>query len=167
MALCLGLPGWAGTRRNIHPLTPLLLINHPYQLPPSTTNHSIIPAQSTYLAIFLHNLWPCLFCPTFFWIRDYISIYEFFSDCSIGDNLPCWCFGLETHFVCSFTFQWSVLQLPSVLWCCWLGSKKSIRPVKRQWCGVQCWHGYLSVAKCKWLAYGPADAIATLSLVLQ
>ena len=42
MALCPGLPGWAGTRRNIHPLTPLLLINHPYHLPPSTTNHSII-----------------------------------------------------------------------------------------------------------------------------
>jgi len=25
MALCPGLPGWAGTRRNIHPLTPILL----------------------------------------------------------------------------------------------------------------------------------------------
>ena len=39
-----------------HPSThPLLLINHPYHLPPSTTNHSIILAQSTYLAISLHN----------------------------------------------------------------------------------------------------------------
>jgi len=28
MALCPGLPGWAGTRSNIHPLTPLLIINH-------------------------------------------------------------------------------------------------------------------------------------------
>jgi len=28
MALCLGLPGWAGTRRNIHPLKPILIINH-------------------------------------------------------------------------------------------------------------------------------------------
>ena len=55
-ALCLDLSGWAGTRRNIHPLTPLLLINHPYHLPPSTTNRSIILAQSTYLAISLHNL---------------------------------------------------------------------------------------------------------------
>ena len=36
------------------PLTPLLLINHPYQLPPFTTNNSIIPAQSTYLAVSLH-----------------------------------------------------------------------------------------------------------------
>ena len=29
MALHLGLPGWAGTRRNIHQLTPLLITNHP------------------------------------------------------------------------------------------------------------------------------------------
>ena len=29
MALCPGLPGWAGTTRNIHPLTPILIINHP------------------------------------------------------------------------------------------------------------------------------------------
>jgi len=29
MALCPGLPRWAGTRRNIHPLTPILIINHP------------------------------------------------------------------------------------------------------------------------------------------
>jgi len=28
-AFCLGLPGWAGTRRNIHPLTPILIIKHP------------------------------------------------------------------------------------------------------------------------------------------
>ena len=38
MALCPGLPGSAGTKRNIHPLAPLLLINHPYHLPTSTTN---------------------------------------------------------------------------------------------------------------------------------
>jgi len=30
MALCLGLPGWAGTGRNIHPLTPILIINHSF-----------------------------------------------------------------------------------------------------------------------------------------
>ena len=28
-ALCPGLPRWAGTRRNIHPLTPILIIRHP------------------------------------------------------------------------------------------------------------------------------------------
>ena len=29
------------------------------------------------------------------------------------------------------------------------------------------WHGYLSGARCKWLAYGPADATATPSSLLQ
>jgi len=31
---------------------------------------------------------------------------------------------------------------------------------------VGCWHGYLSGARCR-LAYGPADATATHSLLLQ
>ena len=28
-ALCMGLPGWASNRRNIHPLTPILIVKHP------------------------------------------------------------------------------------------------------------------------------------------
>ena len=28
---------------------------------------------------------------------------------------------------------------------------------------VRCWRGYLSAARCKWLAYGPSDATATPS----
>ena len=32
-----------------------MIISLTYQLPPSTTNHSTIPAQFTYLAISLHN----------------------------------------------------------------------------------------------------------------
>jgi len=51
-----------------------------------------------------------------------------------------------------------------VLWCCWLGGRKGIRPVKN-WV-VRCWHGYLSAARCR-LAYGPADATATHCLLLQ
>jgi len=47
---------------------------------------------------------------------------------------------------------------PSVLWRCWLGGRKGIRPVKN-WV-VGCWHGYVSGARCR-LAYGPADATAT------
>ena len=49
-------------------------------------------------------------------------------------------------------------RMPSVLWRCWLGSRKGIRPVKN--CVVGYWHGYLSGARCR-LAYGPADATAT------
>jgi len=49
-------------------------------------------------------------------------------------------------------------ELPSVLWRCWLGGRKGIRPVKN-WV-VGCWRGYLSGARCR-LAYSPADATAT------
>ena len=48
-----------------------------------------------------------------------------------------------------------LLAGPSVLWRCWLGSRRVIRPVKN-WV-VGCWHGYLSGERCR-LAYGPADA---------
>ena len=53
--------------------------------------------------------------------------------------------------------------LPSVLWCCWLGGRKGIRPVKNWW---GCRHGCLSEARCR-LAHGPADATATHCLLLQ
>ena len=47
------------------------------------------------------------------------------------------------------------------LWHCWLGGRKGIGPVKI-WV-VRYWHGYLSGARCKWFAYGTADATATPS----
>ena len=42
------------------------------------------------------------------------------------------------------------VPLPSVLWRCWLGGRKGIRPVKN-WV-VRCWRGCLSGARCR-LAY--------------
>ena len=57
-----------------------------------------------------------------------------------------------------------ICDLPSVLWHCWLGGRKGIRPVKN-WV-VGCWCGYLSGARCR-LAYGPADATTTHCLLLQ
>ena len=57
-----------------------------------------------------------------------------------------------------------VTDVPSVLWRCWLGGRKSIWPVKN-WV-VGCWRGYLSGARCR-LAHGPADATATHCLLLQ
>ena len=67
--------------------------------------------------------------------------------------------------VCA-TFTGTLVKclLPSVLWRCWLGGRKGIRPVKN-WV-VGCWRGYLSGARCR-LAYGPADATATHCLLLQ
>ena len=63
----------------------------------------------------------------------------------------------EFHYFCN------TLNVPSMLWRCWLGSRKGIRPVKN-WV-VGCWHGYLSRARCR-LAYGQADATATHCLLL-
>ena len=54
-----------------------------------------------------------------------------------------------------------VHKLPSVLWRCWLGIRKSIQPVKK-WV-MSCWHGYLPGSRYKWCVYGPADATATPS----
>jgi len=50
-------------------------------------------------------------------------------------------------------------KLPSVLWHCWLGSRKGIRPAKTEWWGTGVC-GYLPGARCKWFAYGPADVSA-------
>jgi len=56
------------------------------------------------------------------------------------------------------------INMPSVLWHCWLGGRKGIRPVKN-WV-VGCWCGYLSGARCR-LVYVPADATDTHYLLLQ
>jgi len=55
------------------------------------------------------------------------------------------------------------ITLPSVLWHCSLGIRKSIWPVKN-WV-MRCWCGYLSVARCKRFAFGPADA--TISFLVS
>ena len=51
-----------------------------------------------------------------------------------------------------------------MLWRCWLGGRKGIRPVKNWVLG--CWRGHLSGVMCR-LAYGLADATATHYLLLQ
>ena len=48
-----------------------------------------------------------------------------------------------------------------MLWLCWLGIRKSIRPIK-YWV-MRCWRGYLPAVRCRWSAYGSADATATPS----
>jgi len=50
------------------------------------------------------------------------------------------------------------MLLPSVLWHCWLGSRKGIWPVKNRVVGW--WCGYVSGSRCRF-AYGPADTTAT------
>jgi len=64
------------------------------------------------------------------------------------------------HWVCQRKKIWKSVNIwgSSVLWHCWLGDRKGIRPVKN-WV-VGCWRGYLSGVRCR-LAYRPADATAT------
>jgi len=50
-------------------------------------------------------------------------------------------------------------ELPSVLWDCWLGIRKSISPI-RNWV-MRSRSTYRSGARCKSFASGPADATAT------
>jgi len=67
---------------------------------------------------------------------------------------------------CYFCFLFAVIHAFSDLTLL-VGSRKAIRPVKELSGGpVGCWHGYLSGLRCRF-AYGPADATATYSLLLQ
>jgi len=49
---------------------------------------------------------------------------------------------------CTYNNRNNYLPYPSVVWRCWLGGRKGIRPVKN-WV-VGCWRGYLSGARCSW-----------------
>jgi len=77
--------------------------------------------------------------------------YEMSSRTSLSDH----CNSFQLYICQSSVFE---VLMPSVLWCCWLGGRKGIRPVKN-W-AVGCWRGYLSGARCR-LAYGQAVATAT------
>ena len=57
---------------------------------------------------------------------------------------------LASHQLSNSPPQYLVYCQSSVLWRCWLGGRKGIRPVKN-WV-VRCWLGYLSGARCR-LAY--------------
>ena len=54
----------------------------------------------------------------------------------------CHCCPKPCHFLPHLNRDWFYLSylpsvlLPSVLWCCWLGSRKGIRPVKTEWWGA-------------------------------
>jgi len=61
--------------------------------------------------------------------------------------------------------RYILVLLPSVLWHCWLGVRKSIWPIENWVMGY--WRGYLSGVWSKWFAYGSADATATHHLLIQ
>jgi len=69
---CPGQPGWAGTRRNIQPLTPIWSSIVPYLLHPSTTIHGLIPVKSMCLTVFFHN-----FSSSFLWSTSWPGTLHF------------------------------------------------------------------------------------------
>jgi len=54
--------------------------------------------------------------------------------------------GINETVFSELNYHWHSFSA-SVLWCCWLGGRKGIRPVKH-WV-VGCWRGYLSGVRCK------------------
>jgi len=75
-----------------------------------------------------------------------------YSDSAVQDT--------DFHYICKI-FWCSSVNTNAFSALTSLGGRKGIRPVKN-WM-VRYWHGYLSGARCKWSAYGPADATATPS----
>jgi len=74
--------------------------------------------------------------------RHKLSLYQ--SSLSIKDWLTKILYGIRPN---NYYVVYVSVDLPSVLWCCWLGSRKGFRAVKN-WV-VGCWHGYLSGARCR------------------
>ena len=57
-----------------------------------------------------------------------------------------------------------IVNMPSVLWRCWLGGRKGIQPVKK----TERWGAGVVICLERGAdAYGPADATATHCLLLQ
>ena len=115
-------------------------------------------------ASLLHNCMQVIACENFYFCRllqflarrfqalPYIN-YMSVKKCLKVDYLP-------TPY--SYLVNMFIFTVPSVLWSCWLGGRKGIRPVKN-WL-VWCWRGYLvwlSVCSEVQIAYVPADATAT------
>ena len=77
-----------------------------------------------------------------------LSLHHFFTDSTANS-------------VSEFVLFFIGIHMPSVLWCCWFGGRKGIQPVKTEWWGTG--KVIISAPRCKWFAYGPADATATIS----
>jgi len=138
-ALCLGLAGWARTRQSIHPLTPLLIINHS----PSTIIDSVLPVQlRAWLSLGTTSLQVLFGVSLSLKSSTSHSIHYFTQSLSSFRNTRPYHYNLFCSRSKIMSFNLS-LSFPSVLWCCWLGGRKSIRPVKN-WV-VVCWRQCLRI----------------------
>ena len=146
---------------------------------PSSLNSSPLPPTSHHFTTF-HQMTSLPYLRLFALILSLTGspIYPSrnLTNCTIRTDPNCYRWHNRRGEVCYFWLLWFLITsiyvevhrmndvVPSVLWHCWLGSRKGIRPVKN-WV-VGCWRGYLSGAMCRF-AYGPADATATHCLLLQ
>ena len=124
--------------------------------------------RQTAKTIFLSRFFTTTFCIPCGWQRKQFPYWKGWANAFII-SLSAILYGVFLHPAIQFSMNivWKdarnmmnvVLQVPSVLWCCWFGSRKGIWPVKIWVVGY--WRGYLSGARCR-LACGPADATATV-----
>jgi len=83
MAVCPGLPRWAGTRRNMHPPIPIQIINHPLSASFINYDHGILPVQFTCLTVFLHNLSSSLLRSTSWSSTLHFILHTFFHPATV------------------------------------------------------------------------------------
>ena len=76
--LCPGLPEWTGTEETFSHSHQSWSSAIFYQLPPSTTIHSILPVQVMCLTVFLHNLCPSPLRSTSLSVTLHFILHTFF-----------------------------------------------------------------------------------------
>jgi len=89
--------GTLSTRRNIYPLTPIMVINHPLSASSICYDLGILSVQFTCLTVFLHNLCPIFFglplclAPSISYSKHFFiqSLSSFHSTCPYHRNLFC------------------------------------------------------------------------------
>ena len=139
-------PGWAKARRNIHSLTSCLC--RYYTTPLINFLHFLRSTKS-----FLHN------CLHFF--NALQKVYVWFTVLAAfgGDT---WHKLNKTHTVAKTKYCLTKIINSTFSALTLLVGWQEGHPACKNWV-VRYWRGNLSAARCKWLAYGPADATATLS----
>ena len=111
---------------NTSSICPSVLIEHQLVSDRQTTGHASIVSCRKKCAVPLYNTWRDL--------GKYISWYD-------SNRLARFWFFVVINAVVNFGYivqiRFSDVQMPSVLWCCWLGGRKGIRPVKKtEWWGA-------------------------------
>jgi len=136
---------WLGGRKGIRPVKNWVVGCWRGYLSGARCRLACGPADTTATHCFLLQENPDWFLPFWYWLTRVVPEKGPLNGC------VCVCVHL--------------LLTPSVLWHCWLGVRKSIRPV-RNWV-VRCWCGYLSGVRCRLFAYGPDDAIASQNPIIS